>query len=109
MSEAVELLREAFAHDATSVDAVSEEAATELERGEPRVAEALCRALVEAVPNHGAGHYNLAVALAAQARLPEAHLHALRAAEFLPGPQGTALLARIRAAIDAAALGARPQ
>ncbi len=96
---AAELAREAGALDPRAPDTMSEEAAVALERGDARAAESLGRALVLAAPDHGVGHYNLAAALAAQGRLPEALPHALRAAELLPGPATATLVSRLEAAL----------
>lgn len=101
---AAALLKEGAALDAHAADALAEASSELLSRGDAPRAEALARVAVAGAPSHGVAHYGLAAALAAQGRLPEAHVHALRAATLLPSREEPKLmLARIRERIEAQA------
>jgi tetratricopeptide (TPR) repeat protein len=100
LPEAASLLRDALPLAPSAADPLSDEAAGRLAAGDARGAEALCRALLAAAPDHGVAHHNLAAALAAQGRLPEARGHAARAVELMPGQeQPRAVLRRLDDAI----------
>jgi len=104
MRDATSLMREALELAPSAADALSDQAATQLDAEDFRGAETSCRLLLSVAPDHGVGHYNLGVALSRQGKLAEAHVHALQATRLMPdSAEAKLLLQALRQRIETVA------